>query len=86
MIGSVTVGTGSTEVVARRHTRNALYLSNDSDEDIYIAIGEAAVLNQGIILQVGMSPLVMRDGDPGLREQINAICSTGSKSLAYLER
>ncbi len=83
MIGQTTVGDGSTQVVAKNPMRNILYLSNDSDEDIYLAIGEDAVLNQGINLQIGSSPLVMRDGDPGLREEINAICS-GQKNLSWL--
>ncbi len=88
MIGQTTVGAVSTEVVARNPMRNVLYLSNDSDEAIYLAIGEAAVLGQGIALQAGQDdvqiPFKLQDGDPGLREQINAICASGQKNLAWL--
>ncbi len=85
MIGKQSIEGHSTKVRDKNPMRNVLYLSNGSNEDIYVAIDEDAVLNQGIILQVGMPPVVLRDGDPGLRGQINAICATGGKNLAFLE-
>lgn len=90
MIGQTAVGTASSEVVPRRHERNVLYLSNDSNENIYLAIGEPAVMNQGILLPAGQGVntllLKLKDGDVGLRGQINAICASGDKNLAWLEQ
>ncbi len=84
MIGQTTVGTDSTVVLAKNPMRTVLYLCNDSDEDIYIAIDEDAVLNQGINLQIGMPPVVLKDGDAGLRGAINAIGTSGQKNLSWL--
>ncbi len=84
-VGKQSIGGASTKVRDANPMRTILYLSNDSDEDLYVAINEAAILNQGIILQVGAVPVVLRDGDPGLRGAIHAISTTGGKNLAFLE-
>ena len=82
MIGQTPVGTDSGEVLAKNPMRTMLIIANDSDETMYLAIAEPAVLNQGIRLKVADS-ISLFDGDPGLREQINAICTTGQKNLTW---
>lgn len=46
----VAVAITSTAVVAANTQRQYLLLVNDSDTDIYLKLGEAAVVNQGIRL------------------------------------
>jgi len=48
--GSVTVGAASTLVLAANPKRVTLELINDSDTVIYLALGNAAVMNKGIPL------------------------------------
>ena len=82
MIGQTTVGAASTKVLARNPMRTRVVIANDSDETMYLAIDEDAVLNQGIRLKVADS-ISLFDGDPGLRGQINAISTSGQKNLAW---
>jgi hypothetical protein len=82
MIGKQSVGTDSIKVLDRNPMRTMLIIANDSDETVYLAIDEAAVLNQGIRLKVNDS-ISMFDGDPGLRGEWNAISTTGGKNLAW---
>jgi hypothetical protein len=46
----VDVGTNSTEILAANADRKYAAIVNDSDTDIYLGVGEAAVLNKGIRL------------------------------------
>lgn len=83
---NITVGSSSTVVLTAADTTNPhllpeiIILGNDSDEDIYIAIGAAAVMNQGILLKARGGSIAF--AFPTVPYQaINAICSSGSKNL-----
>ena len=80
---NVTVGTSSTEVRAANTNRKLLILINDSDENIYIALGQTATLNNGIRLNKNGGSLILND--PKYTGVINAICSSGSKKLVGIE-
>lgn len=82
MIGQTTVGASSTKVLDRNPMRTMVVIANDADETIYLAIDEDAVLNKGIRLKVA-DTISLFDGSPGLRGQINAICTSGQKNLAW---
>ena len=79
--GAVTVGVGSTSVLASNGARVWALLINDSDEVIYVAIGQA-VLNTGIRLNAegGSLEISTETGFHDTRA-INAICASGSKNL-----
>lgn len=82
---NVTVGLTSTEVIAANNGRKYLLLQNDSNEIIYIKLGVAAALNQGIRIPVDGS-YEMKDGDGNIfLGTINAICTTGGKVLTVTE-
>jgi len=80
-INNVSVLTTTTAVLADAATRVSVALSNDSNEDIYVAVGTAAVMNKGILLQANGGQVVLGLGKAALA--INAICLSGTKNLAY---
>jgi hypothetical protein len=79
--GAVTVGSSSTAVVSANTNRKRIIMVNDSDEPIYLAYGEAAVMNQGIRLNASGGAMI----DDIWLGTIFAICSSGSKELTYIE-
>ena len=80
---NVSVGATTTVALAANEARRYAVLVNDSDEDIYISLGAAAVLNKGIRLNAYGGTLNI-SGDRPFRGAINAICTSGSKNLAIL--
>jgi hypothetical protein len=79
--GAITVGSSSTSVVSANADRKRIIMVNDSDEPIYLAYGEAAVMNQGIRLNASGGAMI----DDIWLGTIFAICSSGSKELTYIE-
>ncbi len=79
---TVSVANTSTEIVAANTNRTYLLLVNDSDEDIYIKIGAAAVQGAGIRINSGGGSFEMsgRNGNLDTRV-INGICATGTKDM-----
>ena len=82
--GSVTVGSSSTLVLNNKTGRLYALLVNDSDETIYIALGEDAVLNSGIPLFPYGGSLEL-DGEEPFKGVIRAICASGGKNLTYID-
>lgn len=80
----VDVGSSSTLVLASNSSRRFLFLVNDSDENIYVSLGSAAVVNEGILLTAGGGALTLDIAAMWLGE-INAICASGSKNLTISE-
>jgi hypothetical protein len=80
---NVSVGSSSTQVLAANSNRKLLILVNDSDEDIYIALGATATLNSGIRLNKKGGSLTL--DDPKYTGVVNAICLSGSKNLVGIE-
>lgn len=80
---NVSVGSSNTQVLAANSSRKLLILVNDSDENIYIALGETAILNSGIRLNKKGGSLTL--DDPKYTGVVNAICSSGSKNLVGIE-
>jgi len=85
--GTVTVAATSTEIAARWDPRRAIIITNDSDEVMYLALGEAAVANQGIRLDPvdADAHLPSTIEIRGFVGAINGICSSGSKVAVYVE-
>jgi len=71
-------------VLAENLQRMGCIITNDSDEVIYLALGEAAVLNQGIRLNANGGSFTM-DYNLLSLSAINAISTSGSKNLCVVE-
>jgi hypothetical protein len=84
-IGGVDVGTSSTEVRAANTERRYLLLVNDSDTEIYVALGTDAVLNEGIRLNSAGGWYEMLEGQNLYTGVVNAIASAATKRLTFQE-
>jgi hypothetical protein len=73
--------------LAANASRKYAVLQNDSDTDIYIALGTAAVMNRGIKLNAGGGSYEIRSADGSLyKGDVYAICSVaGPKNLLLTE-
>lgn len=81
---AVSVGNTSTLVLAANSSRRYLFLVNDSDENIYVSLGSAAVMNEGILLTSQGGALTL-DTTSMYIGAIYAICSSGTKNLTICE-
>ena len=80
---NVSVGSSSTQVLAANSSRKLLILVNDSDEAIYVSLGAAATLNNGIRLNANGGALAL--DDPIYKGVVNAISISGSKKIVGIE-
>ena len=81
---NVAVETGSTPVVAANPARADLELVNDSNQPIYLARGNAAVLNEGIRINKDGGSYSMNNRNLFLGA-IYAIAQGGAKNLTISE-
>ena len=81
-VGSVSVGSSTTEVLAAGAKRERVVLTNDSDEKIYVAVGASAESAKGIPLAANGGTVILTPSG-GCKMAINAICASGGKALAY---
>ena len=82
----VTVGSTDTSVLAENPYRGYALFINDSDETIYLNLGEAAVLNDGIRLNASGGSYEMSQSLGNLdTRMVRAICTSGSKNLLVVE-
>ena len=81
-----TIGATTTVALAANAARLYALLVNDSNEDVYIKLGAAAVLNQGIRLNAGGGSYELNRRVGNLHTgAINAICASGGKVLLVTE-
>ena len=87
--GAVTVGSGSTLILASNSSRKDANFTNDSDEVIYLQRGKPAVIGEGIPLAVGNGGVAggsyTIDANNLYTGSINAICASGGKELLVTE-
>lgn len=79
-IDGVTIGTTSTLIAAASSSRKILRITNDSNEDIYIAEGTQAQLNKGTRLNRS-GGIYQTDGDYPFKGAIYGICLSGGKNV-----
>lgn len=86
-ISKKTIANSSTEILAKNPNRKVVLLSNDSDEDIYVALGEAAIMNEGVILckKTYLQCRLELAGETRFIGAIYGICSSGGKNLSIIE-
>jgi hypothetical protein len=80
----ITVANATTAVAAANADRKWLLVVNDSDETIYVKIGAAAVMNQGIRINAAGGSLELTGGSLNTGA-VNGICSSGGKKLLVTE-
>jgi len=78
---NVTVGTGSTTILAANANRISATIVNDSDQVIYLALGATATMNSGVRINAngGSAEITQYTG------QITGICLSGSKRVTVTE-
>lgn len=85
----VTVGSTSTTVLAQsaHYKRQYAAFVNDADEDIYLALGATAVMNQGIRLNANGGAFELPKDQNGNVYQgiVTGICTSGSKNMSVME-
>ena len=80
------IGATTTEALASNANRLYALFINDSNEVIYLKLGAAAVLNQGIRLNANGGSYEMSKLLGNLYTgAINGICASGGKTLLVLE-
>lgn len=84
--GKIVVANASTQVLAKNHDRVYAVIVNDSDELIYLNIGDEAVYGEGIPLNPNRTG-VFEINNSEFRElrAIYAISATGGKNVTFLE-
>jgi len=85
---AVTIGTASTPVVPANPKRRLLILGNNSNEDMYIALGGTATTGGGIPLKGSGGSIVLektRPGDIIFQGNVSGICASGGKVLSVSE-
>ena len=82
--GKVAVANTTTVVLAANASRVDATIVNDSDEAIYLARGEAAVLNEGIRINAA-GGVYNIDATNLWRGTVNAISTSGSKNITVTE-
>ena len=81
-----TIGATSTAALAANANRLYALLVNDSDTTIYIKLGAAAVVNEGIRLNASGGSYELSEKEGNLYTgAINAICASGGKKILVLE-
>lgn len=80
---NVSIGTSSTQVLAANENRKLLILVNDSDENIYVSLGNTATLSNGIRLNADGGSFAL--DNPIYKGVVNAISYSGNKILAGVE-
>jgi len=80
----VSVAATSTTVLSHRSSRKYAVIVNDSNETIYLGVGEAAVLNEGIRLNANGGAWEIKGGHP-YQGVIYAISTSGSKNVTVFE-
>lgn len=80
--GSITVGTGSTEILKPDGGRQYALIVNDSDTKMYMNMGGSAVVGEGIPL-LPNGGAVEITGENLFVGQVNAICSVAGKNITF---
>ena len=80
---NVTVNATSTTILSANANRKLLILVNDSNQNIYITLGETAVINSAIRLNANGGSLTL--DNPIYTGQISAICASGNKKIIGVE-
>lgn len=80
----VTVANATTAVAAANADRKWLLIINNSDETIYLKLGAAAVLNQGIRINASGGSLELTGGSIYVGA-VNGICASGGKVALVTE-
>mgnify|MGYP001591394677 CR=1 FL=1 len=82
--GTVSIGATTTVILAANNNRRFAHIMNDSNEVIYLGLGEAAVLNSGIRLNALGGSFTI-DATNLFTGAVNGISTSGSKVATFVE-
>lgn len=82
--GNKSVTTSSSEIFAADSTRKTLILTNNSDYDVWLGLGEAAVVDDGLLLAAG-GGYVKFDKDGMYEGSITAIADGTNTNIAFTQ-
>lgn len=82
---AVVVGSATTKILNFNVQRGYATIVNDSDEDIYLALGADAVLNSGVRLGKNGGSFEIGGGGDNYFGEVSAICASGGKRLVVME-
>ena len=80
----VTVGNTSTLILSQNSARKLATIINNSDEDITLSIGAAAVAGEGVLIKAAGFGYEINI-DNLLTGAVYGICASGGKSVAVME-
>jgi uncharacterized protein (DUF2345 family) len=82
---TASMSTSTTAVLAANRSRKFVLVVNDSDTDVYLKIGVAAVANQGIRINANGGSFTMSPQHGNLDQRaINGITSSGSSKTVLV--
>ncbi len=81
---TTTVTNSSTEILAANSDRKWCLVTNIGGRDVYVAIGQTAILNRGALLKKQGGSFLM-DRDFMSFETLNGITASGSSAVIVLE-
>lgn len=81
---SVNVSTISTQLLAANENRRFIVLSNNGLQDVFIAIGNTATVDTGLILEKGEITSLFAETESS-KESINAVTFANTSDIAILE-
>jgi len=79
-----TVAAVTTELIAANELRVFASICNDSDEAMYLAFGEDAVMNSGMRINAAGGSYIINDDNLTLLA-VNGICTSGQKNACVIE-
>lgn len=82
--GNVAVTNTSGPVLAFNSGRKYAVIVNDSDADIYLALGVTAVVNKGILIKAAGGSFEINDQNM-FRGVVNGVTASGSKNVTVSE-
>ena len=81
---NVTVTSTSGPILAFNSGRKYAVIVNDSDADIYLALGVTAVVNKGILIKAAGGSYEI-NADNMFRGVVNGVTASGSKNVTVTE-
>ncbi len=82
--GSTSVSNSNTEILAANTARRWCVLTNIGNKDVWVAMGQTALVNKGMLLGRSGGSVVMGN-DFMCVDAVNGITSSGSSTIAFQE-
>lgn len=81
---SVSVSNSSTQIIAANASRKWCFLTNIGNKDVFVAVGQTALVNKGFLLGKNGGGVLM-DASAISLEALNGITSAGASVIMFQE-